>query len=114
MLRKKAGNDCRAMSAGSEDVVHQASPSPRGERPQRRADEERAEETGADQEDRPRQRVADHLGHGRRVVGGGDAEVEVRDPAQVDDVVVPDRVVAAAEQRLVGLDDPGWPRSGQS
>jgi len=33
----------------------------------------------------------------------------VCDPAEVGDVVVPDRVVTAAEQDLVGVDDP-WVR----
>ena len=51
------------------------------------------------------QHASDDLGDGCRVVRGRDAEVEVAEPVQVGDVVVPDRPFAAAEQRLVGLDD---------
>ena len=61
----------------------------------------------ADEDDRVRQRPRHDLGHLRRVVRRRDAEVERRDAVQVLDVALPDRLVAAAEQRLVGLDDPG-------
>ena len=50
--------------------------------------------------------ATDDLRDRRRVVRRRDPEVQVRKAVQVDDVVVPDRPLAAAEQCLVGLDDP--------
>jgi hypothetical protein len=75
-----------------------------GDHPDRGADDEREQERDPDEEDRVRQRPADHLGHRRRVVRRRETEIEVHDPAQVRDVVLPDRLIATAEHRLVRLD----------
>ena len=103
--REKGGKGAQHHEDRHGHAVDGAAAAPRREHSDARADEEREHEGDADQEHRVRQRPADHLRHGRRVVRRRDAEVEVRDPVQVGDVVLPDRVVAAAEQRLVGLDD---------
>ena len=108
---EERGERAKHHESGNDHAVDEAAAPPGGDHADGGADDEREQEGDADQEDRVRQRPADHLGHGRRVVRRRDAEVEVRDPAEVRDVVLPDRVVATAEQRLVGLMIPGLAES---
>jgi hypothetical protein len=80
-----------------DDVVGEAASPPRSDHPDRYPEQERDEKRDADEKDRVRERPADDLRDRRGVVRARDAEVEVGDPVEVDDVVLPDRVVPSPE-----------------
>src|SRR6202043_891183 len=94
------GEGAERQEQRDEERVEAAAAPPRGDRADRGAEDEREDEGDTHERDRVRKRAADDARHLGRIVRGRDAEVEMRDAAEVLPVRGGDRLVVAAEELL--------------